>query len=125
MTGKRISKSEFLRRLAALLGSGDLLSWPRRKADRHILLKSVMLLVAPAREYSEPEFNTLIEEWLDLTSPSVRIDVANIRRALVDEGYVTRDIAGSTYQAAGLGPGHFEFETAIGQIDLRRTLRTG
>lgn len=122
MTAAPISKTRFILRLSTLLGSGDLLSWPRRREDRHILLKSVTLLFSRGEAWGEPQVNRRIAEWLELTGPSMRIDVANIRRALVDEGYMVRDRAGREYELAGLGPGHFEFEAAIDLIDLRDAL---
>lgn len=125
MSGDLVSKQLFLSRLTALLGSGDLLSWPRRRLDRHILLKSVTLMAPADKSYSEAEVNRFIEEWLTLTGPSVRLDVANIRRTLVDEGYLLRDRAGRSYERPGLGPGHFEFDPEIDSFNLRSGLSTG
>ena len=122
MSERHISREHFLRRLTRLLNSGDLLSWPRRREDRHILMKSVVSLIEPGAVYSETQLNDLIEEWVDLTGRSIRIDVANIRRALIDEGYLLRDRAGTRYELPGLGPGHFDFEPSIDEIDLRNVL---
>ena len=83
---------------------------PRKQRDRHILLRSVLLLLDPEGLYGEAEVNAAIRDWLRSVAGDLRVDHVAIRRALIDAGYLTRTSDGSAYLAgrSGLGvPSHF------------------
>lgn len=113
MTGT-ISRNEFEDRLIAICigGSSGL---PRRLRDRHIILASATLWMAPGAVYTEPEINEGLSRWLDSGCPSLDLDVTTLRRELVDHRYLDRDDSGSHY-SAGSGPAEWRFED-IADVD--------
>jgi hypothetical protein len=94
-----IDTGEFERRMVALCLGGVGPALPRRRRDRHILLKSAVLLLGHGRAYTEAAINGLLESWLDAVGPAVRLDHVSLRRHLIDQGYVVRDPAGETRAA--------------------------
>ena len=109
---KTITTPEFERRMAALCLGGLGPAMPRKRRDRHILLKSVALLLGHGREYTEAALNDVLKSWLEAVGRGVRIDHVSLRRYLIDEGYVTRDSAGRVYEVctSDAVPGLFEPE---------------
>lgn len=71
---------------------------PRKRRQRHVLLKSIVLLLEPRQDYSERQINDTLQKWLDTVGKSFEIDHVSLRRRLVDEGYLIRDRAGSHYR---------------------------
>ena len=112
---------QFTNTLTRLLRSSRLVNWPRRKEQKDVLIASVAMMFRAGRSYSEPEVNDVIGEWFDLVGKAVQIDHANICRALIDEGYLTRDRAGLQYELGNRLPEAF-VETVV-DLDVRQILR--
>ena len=84
---------------------------------------------------SEPRFTGYATEWLDRTHGFLRTDAAELRRSLVDFGFVRRDAAGTMYTLAPpfLDSGGSDLTGVIIAIraeeraarDLRKTLNGG
>ena len=92
----KISTEEFEERLAELSLRGR--SWPRNPRDRHILLKSMTLLLQTERDYTEQEVNARLMEWVEQLGQIIYLDHVTLRRYLVSAGYLSRDLAGRRYQ---------------------------
>src|SRR5262245_10387466 len=92
-----ISSEEFSKRLAQLCHTARTIELPRRRRDRHILLKSLSLYFDRERSYSEIEVNNQIEKWLSEVGQSLEIDHVTLRRTLVDEAYLHRSDNGGDY----------------------------
>ena len=108
----KITVDEFTSRLAAICLSQGGSGLPRRHQDRHILFRSVTLTLDPGRSYSESDLNLALTEWLDSIGQAIAIDHVSLRRYLVDEGYLVRDLAGVSYRVgAEVIAENFEPET--------------
>jgi hypothetical protein len=92
-----IPRAEEERRLRVLLGPGTAPGWPRRRSDRLILLRRASRALAAGEALDERAFSLRLKGWLAGEAASVELDAAEIRRALVDEGFVERDRAGRSY----------------------------
>jgi hypothetical protein len=78
--------------VAALFRHGRLTAMPRAGGLRTRLLRYLSLRFEPGRAYSEPELRRVLEPvWADHVA---------LRRYLVDEGILVRDLAGQAYQRA-------------------------
>ena len=95
-----ISADQFKSRLEVLCLRGGGRGLPRKPRDRHILFKSIVLMLDPEKIYSETEINRGIETWLAEIGQTVEIDHVTLRRHLVDEGYLKRDNTGATYKVS-------------------------
>ncbi|MFC1572027.1 DUF2087 domain-containing protein [Candidatus Eisenbacteria bacterium] len=117
-----IDKTEFINRLTQLCVKSAVHGLPKRRRDRHILLKSVTLLFDPERTYAESDVNNTIRLWL--TSVAVRLDTdhAAIRRALVDERYFARDRAGSAYVRREPKSATLSFDRSVESVDVVSTI---
>jgi hypothetical protein len=93
-----IEAAEFIRRLEALALGGVGPGLPRRERDRHILLKAAALSLGRELPCSERHLGLVLRNWLVMLAPRVDIDPVSLRRALVDFGYLERDVAGQSYQ---------------------------
>lgn len=115
-----ISRAEFTDRLVALCigGSSGL---PRRSRDIHILLASATLWMEPGAVYNEPEVNEGLSRWLDTGCPSLDLDVATLRRELVDHQYVDRDDSGTHY-SPGAGPVDWRFADDLADVDPAKVI---
>ena len=112
----KISVDEFENRLEAQCLSRGGRGLPRKHRDKHVLYKSIILTIEPDRDYPEKELNAAIKKWLTDVGQAVEIDHVSLRRHLVDEGYLSRDRAGTAYRI------HIEhmadlFEPATNMID--------
>ena len=85
----------FTKRLAELCLDGE--SFPRRRADRLLLLKSAVSRLSPSRVHSEVEVNRVLRAWTDTVGSRLGVDHVSLRRYLVDEGLLVRDPSGATY----------------------------
>ncbi|MBN1461411.1 MAG: DUF2087 domain-containing protein [Armatimonadetes bacterium] len=119
-----VTSSEFERRVASLGLGGFGPGLPRKQRDRHILLKSVALVLGHGRSYTEPEINEVLQSWLDAIGPNARMDYVSLRRCLVDEGYVTRDPAGRVYAVRPSDAGRFMFEVEVDSVDPIEIVRS-
>ncbi|MCZ6545834.1 MAG: DUF2087 domain-containing protein [Chloroflexi bacterium] len=70
---------------------------PRKRRDRHVLLRSILHLLDADGLYSEEEINVAIRDWLHTVAPRLRVDHVQLRRALVDHGYLSRTSDGAAY----------------------------
>jgi hypothetical protein len=113
---QKISVDEFKNRLAAQCLDRGGRGLPRKLRDKHILYKSILLMLEPDRDYSEKEINAALEKWLTDVGQAIEIDHVSLRRHLVDEGYLSRDQAGTAYRVH-LEPTADLFEPATDSID--------
>jgi len=107
MSGRaRISAEQFTRRIEQLCLDGE--SYPRKRADRLILLHSMILPLDRRRAYSETEINAALDRWTSGVGARLGVDHVTLRRYLVDEGFLVRDAAGGCYQVGERGAAVFE-----------------
>jgi len=116
-----MTAEQFASRLAALCIKGVGQGLPNKIRDRHILFKSIKATLETNREYSETELNEGIEHWLATVGIGIVIDHVSLRRHLVDEGYVVRDRAGTTYRVARSRHEDL-FEGAIDRLDQAKII---
>ena len=110
-----ITESQFKDRFPALiLGSRDL---PKKPLDLHILFISATAGIKPEIRYSETELNEILRQWTNQFGEPFTLDHVTLRRYLIDEKYILRDPAGTTYQLGTEGL-PFSYDPAIREIDL-------
>jgi hypothetical protein len=112
-----IGSREFAKRLEALCLSGAGPQLPRKRRDKHILLKSIALTLRQGHVYTEAVINKALKVWLFLVGHSISMDHVSLRRHLVDEGYLVRDAAGSRYEVAKLSSHQVQFEPSVDKVD--------
>jgi hypothetical protein len=117
MTEEIIAKETFISRLTALCVRSAITDLPRRRSDRAILLKSIVLSLAPGRAYAEREIDDAIREWLAAVAPSLDTDHVSLRRNLVDAGHIERDPGGAVYRLPARLPGAVRFAPEIEGLD--------
>ena len=111
-----ITASRFTDRFVSLiLGARDL---PKKEEDLHVLLISSIVKLDPSRQYSEPELNEERRKWTALFGSNFGLDHVALRRFLVDERYLARDTAGTTYERQA-GDRSYTFDASIESIDLK------
>lgn len=66
-------------------------------ADRALALALASSVLEPGREYREADVNRLLITWLDGAGAMLRVDHVELRRWLVDAGFMTRDGFGRAY----------------------------
>ena len=111
----QITENQFTERFAALILNGKEL--PKKLQDRHILFISSILKLEPGRHYTEIELNDELRSWTARFGSNSGLDHVTLRRFLVDEKYLTRDLAGGTYElAADALP--FTFDSSLRDLDL-------
>lgn len=91
-----ITSSQFRDRFAALFFGGTDL--PKKQVDRHIIFISATLGIEPGRKYSENDINDELRKWTSVFGARYNLDHVTLRRHLVDEGYITRDSSGRSYE---------------------------
>ena len=119
----KITASEFEERVASLTLGGFGPGLPRKRRDQRILLKSVAVHLGHGSSYSETEINDALQSWIDGMGSGVRMDHVSLRRYLIDEGYVTRDAAGRTYEVCRSESLHSTFELDVDDVDPLRVVR--
>ena len=124
-TARPITIDEFKKRLVDFCLRSGLLRFPRKLRDRHILLKSVALTMELTAEYTEEQINEMLTSWLREVGRRIRLDHVNLRRLLVDEGYLGRISDGSRYWLSALSRNHPVFEPAVEDIDVYEVVRAG
>ena len=117
MSERVITVAEFEDRLAALCLDGPGSAFPRRDRDRQILYRSIVQSLEVRKNYSEPMMNAALQQWLSSIGTNMNIDHVTLRRYLVDEAYLVRDLKGSVYSVNLPGRGRIEFEQAVADID--------
>jgi len=118
-----IKKNEFKKRLENLYVRSGVLKLPRKPRDRHILLKSIALILDKNREYTQPEINAAIGSWLSYAVCETNIDHVWLRRQLVDAGYISRDRSGKSYRLSSDYTDMITFEPSIEQIDPFKVIK--
>ena len=118
-----ITTDEFKRRLGDLYVRSGALRLPRKRRDRHILLKSIALTLDKSREYTQPEINSTIGSWLSYATWPIKIDHVWLRRQLVDEGYISRDKKGRSYQLSNDYMSQIAFESSIDNINAYEVIQ--
>lgn len=121
---ERILEKDFVNRIVTLLVRSGLTDLPKSERDRQILFKSATLKFTPGVELTEGKVNELLGYWSAHIAGLTNYDYISLRRALVDYGYLERSSDGATYMLSSTGPGNWEFEAAIDEIDLEATLET-
>jgi hypothetical protein len=110
-----ITQAEFAKQFPNLvLSARDL---PRKPLPFHVLLVSTILPLDPDRAYSEAEINAELQRWILQFGGCFKLEHAELRRYLVDEGYLSRDPAGLAYEVKP-DAGQFTFDPALRQLDL-------
>jgi len=110
-----ISQPEFETQFPKLvLTARDL---PRKSVPFHTLLVSAILRLDPERTYHEPDINAELQGWILQFGRNFRVEHAELRRYLVDEGYLRRDPAGASYRVQPSG-GSFTFDPGLRDLDL-------
>ena len=117
-----ISLEEFQQRLTELCLRGGPTGFPRRRRDRHILLKSVALTLDKRAEYTEPEVNTKLRLWLQDVGAPFHLDHVDLRRYLIDEEFLGRSRNGSRYWVAAFSRHQLFFDPEIEEVDGNRLL---
>jgi hypothetical protein len=116
-----ITVEQFVERLCRLGGGRDSRPLPRKRLDRQILMKSMLMDMASDRTYSEPEINELLEAWNRNVAPAIQTDPVTLRRLLVDHGHLERTANGGSYRV-GLPARPVVFDLEVDDIDLRATI---
>ncbi|MBW2415961.1 MAG: DUF2087 domain-containing protein [Deltaproteobacteria bacterium] len=96
--------------------------FPRKRRDREILVKSLLMRLDSSRTYSEPEINDLLEEWNRQVVPAIETDHVTVRRLLVDSGHLERTADGRAYRV-GFPIDAVAFDLEIDGIDLVAMIR--
>ena len=120
-----VTVHEFSKRLTDLGVKSGISGLPRKRRDRHILLKSVTLTLDKTAEYTEQEINQKLTDWLGEVGASLRLDHVELRRRLVDEEYLGRTRGGSRYWVAVSSRNHILFDPDIEATDVRRLVHEG
>lgn len=116
-----ISAEDFVTRLCRLGGDPGPRPFPRRRRDRDILMKSMVMLLDSGRVYREAEINEVLDEWNRVVAPEIATDHVTLRRLLVDHGLLERTASGSRYRL-GFPPRPVAFDLAVDDVDVRATV---
>lgn len=116
-----IALDEFLDRLLRLAVDRGPRRFPRRRRDRQILMKSILMLLDSGRAYSEREINVLLRAWGRDVAPAISTDHVTLRRLLVDHGLLERSTDGAAYRV-GFPPAGTVFELEVEDVDVRATV---
>jgi len=114
-----ITAEEYASRLRVWCGKGRAYDQlPSKRRDRWILYHAICREIAPDAVLSEPEINDRLRNWLAGTGWSLeKIDIALIRRELIEKGFLTRDPAGREYRRSGRHEKDFTFEPGVEELD--------
>ena len=110
-----IETSQFKNRFTSLIIQAQ--GFPKKPLDRHMLFLSAALGLDASRTYSESELNDALRQWTESFGDAVALDHVTLRRFLVDEGYLTRDSAGQSYQLTH-AEWPYSYDPAITTLDL-------
>jgi len=113
-----IGIEQFTDRLLRLGAASRSRPWPRKRLDRHILMKSIALTLDSSCEYSEPQINEALRTWNEQIAPAIETDHVTLRRMLVDYGYLERRPDGSVYRV-GFPPNPLAFALEVDDLDQR------
>ncbi|MGC8758182.1 MAG: DUF2087 domain-containing protein [Caldisericaceae bacterium] len=113
---EQIGINEFKKRVVDFLVRSTLSELPTKRKDKLIVLKAIALLFSKDC-YTEKEVNEVIKDFLSVAS-GVNVDYVKIRRYLVDEEFLTREVDGSRYCKNEEAYANL-FEKEISDIDLK------
>jgi len=116
-----ISLDEFVERICKLGADRGPRRFPRKRRDREILMKSIVMGLDGGREYREREINERLVAWRRDVAPAIEIDHVTLRRLLVDYGHLERTADGSSYRV-GFPPGMVAFDLDVFDLDLPATI---
>jgi hypothetical protein len=116
-----VSAEEFVERLCRLGADRGPRLFPRSRADREILFKSIRLLLDSARTYTEREINEALKDWKRDVAPAIETDHVTLRRLLVDYGHLERTADGRAYRV-GFPARLSAFALDVDEIDVRATI---
>lgn len=123
---EHISVDYFEKRLIDLFVRSRQELLPKKFEDRHIMLKSIVLVYLEAgRDYTEREINAAIQGWQMTIGRDLRVDVFTLRRELIDRKYLTRDKRGMCYQVKEDGYGSSLFDYEVENVDVMGVIETG
>ena len=114
----QLTAEQFGKRLVQLCIGSGMSGLPRRYQDQQLLLKSVVLTLNRRLPYTEKQIDLALEDWLTDIAPSIYIDRVNLRRWLVDEGYLERERDGSHYWVGSAVEGDELFDNEIDELDV-------
>jgi hypothetical protein len=112
-----IGSEEFRDRIVALCLKSGSRGVPRKARDRHIVLKSAAMRLDPHGTFTLDELDKAIERWIGVVAQRMEIDGVALRRALVYEGYLSRDPVGLFYVAEQSGPEELVFSKEVEELD--------
>lgn len=75
-----------------LSDTGQVTTWPKKHADKALVLSYLVEKFAPGKIYTENEVNEILKKWHTFQ------DWPLLRRSLIDAELLTRDINGYRYQ---------------------------
>ena len=84
-------------RLATLVVKNGVALGLLGRADRGLVLALAASAFAAGPEYREAEVNRVLSAWLDGSGAMLRTDHVELRRWLVDAGFIARDGFGHAY----------------------------
>ncbi len=116
-----IDVEEFVERLCLLGADRGPRRFPRKRRDREILMKSILLGLDSLRTYSEGEINEALQRWSREVAPAIDVDHVTLRRALVDHGHLERSDDGAAYRV-GFPARPVVFDLEVDEIDAPATI---
>ena len=116
-----ITLDEFVDRLCRLGADRGPRRFPRKRRDREILMKSILMLLDGDRHYSEREINDSLRAWSRDVAPAIETDHVTLRRMLVDYGHLERTADGRAYRVA-FPARAMAFELDVYDVDVRATI---
>ncbi len=111
-----VTVEEFVEQLCRLGGERPR-PFPRKRRDRLILVKSILMRLDSSRSYTESQINELLQVWNREVVPAIETDYATVRRLLVDQGHLERTSDGASYRV-GFPTDAVAFDLEIDDIDL-------
>jgi hypothetical protein len=116
-----ISVEEFVERVCLIGAAKGPRRFPRKRRDRQIMMKSILMHLDSRLSYAEPQINALLKKWKREVAPEVETDHVTIRRLLVDYGQLERRPDGAEY-VVGFPPASVIFDLEVDEIDLASTV---
>ena len=94
---------------------------PRRRRDRQMLFKSILLTLDSGRSYTEAEINEGLRGWNAEVAPAIQTDHVTLRRMLVDSGHLERTVDGRAYRV-GFPTDALAFELEVDDLEPRQVI---
>lgn len=116
-----ISIEEFVERLCLVGADRGPRRFPRKRRDREILMKSLVMGLDSDATYTEREIDAHITAWNREVAPAIECDHVTLRRLLVDYGELERTADGRAYRV-GFPARPVAFEMEIDELDQAATV---